>query len=76
MIYWGEDRVLKDVADPGNLFPITEEIAYDRGAESGNGVVEARMPVAGFEFSMFRPCSEANGGGRGAVAYCSATDMM
>lgn len=43
-----EDRVLQDVADPGRLFLITERIAYDRGA--GNGVVEARLPVAGVEF--------------------------
>ena len=40
-----EDWVLKDDVGPGSLFLVTERIAYDRGA--GNGVVEARTPVAG-----------------------------
>lgn len=69
-----EDRVLADVADSGSLFPITERIAYDRGA--GNGIVEARTPVAGAGFSISGPKSNANAGVSGVVAYLSATDLM
>lgn len=69
-----EDRVLEDVADSGSLFPITERIAYDRGA--GNGVVEARTPVAGAGFSISGPKFKANAGVSGVFAHPSATDMM
>lgn len=69
-----EDRVLSDVADSGSLFPITERITYDRGA--GNGIVEARTPVAGAGFSISGPKSKANAGVSGVVAYPSATDMI
>ncbi len=69
-----EDWVLKDDVGPGSLFLITERIAYDRGA--GNGVVEARTPVAGVEFSISGPNSKANAGVSWVVAYPSATDVM
>lgn len=74
MILWGRRSGSQGCRWPGNLVPITERIAYDRGAK--NGVVEAGTPVAGVGFSISVPKSKANAGVSGVVTYFSANEMM